>query len=336
MKAAKYKGKGIIQIEDTAIPEITENEVLIKPVIGGICGSDLQAAALGIFYENVTIGHEFSGIIEQIGNKVKEFKKGDRVVVNPNRNMCGKCYWCKKGEYNLCKDILKEATGVCKDGGFAEYVKVRPAVISKLPDNVTMEQGAFVEPLATALRSVRISNFLIGETAFVIGAGPVGLLTIECLKKAGAGKILVSEIYGGRKKIAKKIGADEVIDPGKTDILAYLKRKKIIPGYVYECSGSDDAIDLAVNMVRERGKIILVGISSKKVAFNSISAILKEVDIKASYAYVDEFDMSIELLSRGFFDIESLITEILPLKEINQGFEKLKKPEKIIKILIRI
>jgi len=336
MKAAKYKGEGKIQVEDIAIPEINENEVLIKPVIGGICGSDLQAAALGIFYENVTIGHEFSGIIEQVGNKVKGFKKGERVVVNPNRNMCGQCYWCKKGEYNLCKDILKEATGVCKDGGFAEYVKVRPIVISKLPDNVTMEQGAFVEPLATALRSVRISNFLIGETAFVIGAGPIGLLTIECLKKAGAKNIFVSEIYKERKRIAKKMGADEVIDPEETNVLNYLKSKKIIPSYVYECSGSDGAIDLAVNMVKERGKIILVGISAEKVAFNSISAILKEVDIKASYAYVEEFDMSIELLSKSFFDVESLITKILPLDKINQGFEELKKPEKVIKILIRI
>lgn len=336
MKAAKYKGEGKIQIEDVAIPKINENEVLVKPVICGICGSDLQAAELGIFYENVTVGHEFSGIIIEVGKKVDGFKEGDRVVINPNKNMCGQCYWCKRQEYNLCKHILKEATGVCRDGGFAEYVKVRSDIISKLPDNVTMEHGAFVEPLATALRAVRGSNFIIGESAFIIGAGPIGILTIECLKKSGAKNIFVSEIYDERKKVAEKVGADYVIDPRETDILTYFKDINVTPKYIYECSGSENAVDLAINVVKERGKITLIGISGGKVTLNSISAILKEVEIKASYAYVDEFDMSIDLLSKGFFDIDSLITKILPLEKINQGFEELKNPEKIIKILIKI
>ena len=195
MKAAKYKGKGKIVVEDVDVPEVDGDDVLIKPKIGGICGSDLHAASLGIFYDNVTVGHEFAGMIEKVGPEVKDFKKGDRVTVNPNKNMCGECLWCQKGEYNLCKNILKEAIGVCKDGGFAEYVKVRSTVVSKLPDNVSLTQGAFVEPLATGLRSVRISRFKIGENAFVIGAGPIGLLTIECLVKAGAKAIYVSELY---------------------------------------------------------------------------------------------------------------------------------------------
>ena len=223
MKAAKYKGKGKIVVEDVDVPEIDGDDVLIKPKIGGICGSDLHAASLGIFYDDITVGHEFAGIIERVGPEVKGFKKGDRVTVNPNKNMCGECLWCQKGEYNLCKNILKEAIGVCKDGGFAEYVKVRSTVVSKLPDNVSLTQGAFVEPLATGLRSVRISRFKIGENALVIGAGPIGLLTIECLVKAGAKEIYVSELYDERIKLAKKLGADKVLNPKELDIVKYFK-----------------------------------------------------------------------------------------------------------------
>ncbi len=336
MKAVKYKGNGNISIEEVEIPEINENEVLIKTKIGSICGSDLHAAALGIFYDNVTIGHEFSGIVEKVGRKVKDLKVDDRVAVNPNKNMCGECYWCKKGEYNLCKDILNEATGVCKDGGFAEYVKVRSITASKLPDNVSFEHGAFVEPLATALRAVRVSKFLIGESAFIIGAGPIGLLTIECLKKAGAKDIFVSEIYAERKRVAKKIGATEVFDPRERDILGYFKEKKLSPKYIFECSGSKGAIDLAVSLSKKRGTITIVGISTEKTAFNTLTAILKEVNLKTSYAYVEEFDMAIDLLSKQFFDIDSLITKVLPLNDITQGFNELKKPEKTIKILINI
>jgi len=336
MKAAKYKGKGKIVVEDVDIPEIDNNDVLIKSEIAGICGSDLHAASLGIFYDNVTIGHEFAGTIEKIGSKVGELKKGDRVTVNPNKNMCMQCYWCKKGEYNLCKNILSEAIGVCKDGGFAEYVKVKASVVSKLPDNVTMEQGAFVEPLASALRAVRISNFIIGETAFVIGAGPIGLLIVECLKEAGARDIYVSEICKARRELAKKLGAIEVIDPRQKDVIEYFKQKEVSPRFVYECSGSKDAINLAINVIKERGKITIVGISTEEVPFDTLKAILKEVDIKNSFAYVEEFDMSIDLLSRGFFNIESLITKILPLDKINQGFDELRNPERAIKILIKI
>jgi threonine dehydrogenase-like Zn-dependent dehydrogenase len=336
MKAAKYKSPGKIVIEDVAIPEINDTEVLIRSKIGGICGSDIHAAALGIFYDNVTIGHEFAGIIEKAGKKVRNLKTGDRVVVNPNKSMCNQCYWCKKGEYNLCKAILEESIGVCKDGGFAEYVKVRSSVVSKLPDNVTMEQGAFVEPLACSLRAVRISHFLIGETAFVIGAGPIGLLAIECLKRAGAKDILVSEIYDERLKLAKKVGADRVLNSRETDIVTYFKNNNVSPGYVFECSGALDAVDLALEVVRERGTITIVGICTEKVPFNTFTQILKEVAIKSSFAYVEEFDMAIELLGRNFFDVNSLITKVIPLDEINQGFEELKNPQNAIKILIEV
>jgi len=272
MKAARLKRARDIALEEIPVPEISDMEVLVEVKYCGICGTDLHAFQFpGFFPVGCFMGHEFSGVIAKVGNRVEGWKPGDRVIVLPG-TQCGECWACQHGFLSLCERAM-EAIGVSTDetmpGAFAKFVRVPipQKRLYSLPGEVSFEEGALVEPLATSLHAVRISALRPGDYAMVLGAGGIGLGVIAFLKNAGAGLIIATEVNEKRAEAAKKLGADYVFNPQK---VLNLKEEvlKLTNGLgvaqVFDCSGVAQAFQSATDFLRPRGQIVLVGILIRK------------------------------------------------------------------------
>jgi 2-desacetyl-2-hydroxyethyl bacteriochlorophyllide A dehydrogenase len=345
MKAARLKGARDVVLEEIPIPDISDTEVLIEVKYCGICGADLHAYRVaGFFPLGSYMGHEFSGVVAKVGNKVEGWKPGDRVVIFPGPQ-CGKCWACKHGFWSCCEHAM-EAIGVftteTMPGAFAKFVRV-PVPEKRLypiPKELSFEAGALVEPLATSLHAVRISAFRPGDQTMVLGAGMIGLGVIAFLKNAGAGLIIVTEVIEKRKEVAKKLGADYVFSPQK---VSNLKEEvlKLTNGLgvaqVFDCSGISRAFQSATEFVRPRGQIMLVGVITTEVSIIPININLHEIQLQGSWCYYpDEFPIVINFLKRGALPIKEIITSKTKLSDIvEQGFNKLLTPGHAeIKILV--
>ena len=216
MKAQVLMGKKKISYIERPLNKPETNEVIVKVKYCGICGTDIHCYKSGILVPKGTVlGHEITGTIFETGKDIKNFINGQRVVINPIPR-CGRCYWCKKGQYVLCPEGLKNEIGITRenDGGFAEFIKIKfpREMLHALPDNVSFEAAALVEPLATSLHAVRMSRNISRANILVIGAGMIGLGVINFLKINKAGMIFVSELSEEKRKLAKSLGADIVFD----------------------------------------------------------------------------------------------------------------------------
>jgi len=274
VKAARLEGPRDIVLEEIPIPEISDDEVLVEVRYCGICGTDVH----GFLAPNYTpvgtyMGHEFSGVIVKAGNKVIGWKPGDRVAIQPTY-WCGECYACRHGFLPSCKSQLIGLIGGSTDktipGAFAKFVRgpFPEKRLYYLPEEVSFEEGALVEPLACSLHAVRISAFRSGDPAMVLGAGPIGLGVIAFLKNAGAGLIIATEIAENRAALAKRLGADYVFNPKKVSNL----REEVLKltnglgvAQVFECSGVPQAFQSATNFLRPKGQVMLVGLIQKEV-----------------------------------------------------------------------
>ena len=344
MKVARLKGARDITLEEIPVPEISDMEVLVEVKYCGICGTDLHAFQFpGFFPVGCFMGHEFSGVIAKVGNKVEGWKPGDRVTVNP-MYQCGECWACQHGFLSLCERAMEAigvSTGETMPGAFAKFVRVPipQKRLYSLPGEVSFEEGALVEPLATSLHAVRISALRPREQTMVLGAGGIGLGVIAFLKNAGAGLIIATEVNEKRAEAAKKLGADYVFNPQK---VSNLKEEvlKLTNGLgvtqVFDCSGIPQAFQSATNFLRPRGQIVLVGIIDKEVPIVPFNINLHEIQLQGSWCYVDEFPMVIDFLKKGVVPVKEMITSKIKLSDIvEQGFEKLLKPGHAeIKILV--
>ena len=335
MKAVVLNEIRDIKVEDVDQPTGEPGEVLLKVAYCGICGTDLHAPVLDIFHPPVIMGHEFAGEVVDVGEGVGEWKAGDRVCVNPNAVVCGECHWCKSGELQFCAAIWQTAIGIVQPGGMESYVRVKPETLHSLPDGVSFVQGAWVEPVAVAVRVVRRSEIKLGEDALVFGAGPIGLLVIQALRAAGAGRITAIEPSGYRREIAGRVGADEVIDPLKEDLQSHFPDPARAPAHALECSGHPSAVSSALQVLRPRGRLTVVGISPEPPSFESKDLLFKEIDIRGTFIYMEEFDMAIDLLNRGAIDVEALTTDVQPVERAEESFAKMRQPDKSIKIVLK-
>ena len=325
-----------IRLEQVPVPEVGPRDVLLRPHFCGICGTDLHAPSLtDHFRSRVVMGHEFSGEVVASGEQVQGWEPGTRVVVNPNGNVCGVCGACRAARFNLCRSaVFEQGIGIHRHGGMAELVAVDERVLHRLPDSVSSGEGAFVEPLATAVRAVRRSRFRLGSSAAVIGTGPIGLLVIQALRRAGAAYITAIEPSGFRRQAATALGADVTLDPEADSPADVFGTELEPPEYVFECAGAPDTLDLAINIVRFGGRVTLLGIPPRPVDLTSFTVIGKEVELVGSIIYVDEFPLTIDLLARKSFDIESLISLVLPIDRFEEAFSALADPVATLKVLL--
>ena len=344
MKALRLKGAGHIALEEIPIPEISDTEVLIEVKYCGICGSDLHAYKIPeVFPTGALLGHELSGVIVKVGDKANEWKPGDRVTVNPLFR-CGKCYACQHALWSCCPRAF-EAIGVMADekqpGGFAKYVRIPypEYQLYGLPETVSFEAGALVEPLADGLHAIRISGFKPGDHAMVLGCGLIGLGVTSFLRYAGAGTIIVTEINERRAELAKKCGADYIINPKRNpnvrdEVLSLTNGLGV--NQVFDCSGVAEAFLNALDFLRPRGQIVLIGIIEQKVPIVPFKFQPGEFQLIASWCQNDEFPMVVEFLKRGISPVEEMITSKIKLENIvEKGFNKLLRPgHSEIKILV--
>jgi len=344
MKALRLKGAGNIALEEIPVPKILNNEVLVEVKYCGICGSDIHAYKVPeVFPAGAFLGHELSGVVAKAGDRVSDWKPGDRVTVNPLYR-CGRCYACQHALWSCCPRAF-EAIGVMADekqpGGFAKYVRIpHPEYqLYGLPEDVSFEEGALVEPLACGLHAIRISAFKPGDHTIVLGSGLIGLGVISFLRYAGAGIIIVTEINERRAELARKCGADYVINPRKNPNIKDDVRR-ITGGLgvnqVFDCSGVADAFLGALDFLRPRGQIVLIGIIEQEVPVIPYRFQPGEFQLIASWCQDDEFPMVIEYLKKDISSLKEVVTSEIKLGDvIEQGFNKLLQPDhNEIKILV--
>ncbi|TKH03459.1 2,3-butanediol dehydrogenase [Peribacillus simplex] len=346
MKAAVWHDIRKVQVEEVKEPKIEPGMVKISVKWCGICGTDLHEYLAGPIFlptephpltdENVPLilGHEFSGEVIEVGEGVSRVKVGDRVAVEPILS-CGTCNSCKNGRYNTCDKIgFHGLSG--GGGGFSETTMVKEAMVHKIPNNMTYEQGALVEPTAVAVHAVRESNLRAGDTCVVFGTGPIGLLVIQAAKLAGASCIIAVEISEERQKMARELGVHYTINPLKEDVVQTIHQ--ITDGgadVCFEVTGVEPCINYAINSSKTDGQVIVVSIWESPVSIHLNHFVLKERQLKGAMCYRDIFPAVIQLISEGRLEVNPLITRKINLNNIaEEGFDELVKNKSHIKILV--
>lgn len=337
MKAAVFQGIGQVEVLDVPRPEPGPGEVLIRVGYCGICGSDLEAFHTGMYEPGLIMGHEFAGVIAEVGPGVTGWHVGDRVVVG-DAIPCGACVPCREGRLNVCESLTM--IGVTHDGALAEYAHIAAVGLHRLPDTISLRRGALVEPLAVALHGVRQSRLKAGDHALVMGAGPIGLLTLQCARLAGARTVTVTEVDPTRAAVAARLGATAVLDPVRDNVgvvLAGLTGGRG-PDVVYICTGAPAPYRDAVSLVRKGGQIYLLGLCVEPVEADFMSVVLNDLCIEGSLAGQLEFPAAIDLVAQGRVDVDALVSHEITLDEVvTGGFDRLNTPGSgAVKILVRI
>jgi (R,R)-butanediol dehydrogenase/meso-butanediol dehydrogenase/diacetyl reductase len=283
------------------------------------------------------LGHEFTGTVVAVGPGVTKVKVGDLVAPDACQH-CNECAACRVGRYNVCEKLA--FTGLMAEGAFTSFVNIPANLCYVLPKGFNPEAGALIEPLATGLKAVRLAGTILGDTAVVFGGGTIGLGTLMCAKAAGA-TVIVVEMAEARKKMAKECGADYVLDPKQCDVIAEIKKLTKGEGadVSFECIGNIHTAPLAVEAVRNVGKVVIVGIFEAPSTFNFFSLSGTDKVIIGSLAYtIDDFGRVSRLLASGALKAEPLITGRIKLDDIvSKGFEELvNHKENNIKILVNL
>lgn len=348
MKAARWHKAKDIRVESVDEPVISRGKVKIEVKWAGICGSDLHEYAAGPIFVPVeephyvskevapiVMGHEFSGVVTEIASDVTKVKVGDPVVVEPIL-ACGECPACRKGKYNVCEHLgFHGLSG--GGGGFSEFTMVDEHMVHKMPEGLTFEQGALVEPAAVALHAVRQSKLKAGDKAAVFGAGPIGLLIIEALRAAGASEIYAIEISPERAEKAKELGAKAVINPMEEDaVQRLLEYTNGGVDVAYEVTGVPAVLQQCIDSTTFEGETVIVSIWETDASILPNNIVLTERSVKGIIAYRDIFPAVMELMNQGYFQADQLVTKKIALDDIvSEGFEALMKEKNQIKILVK-
>lgn len=345
MKAAVWYGQKDVRVEDREPKVLKDNEVKVKVSWTGICGTDLHEYLEGpVFISTeqpdpllgqtapVTLGHEFSGVVEEVGKDVTKYKKGDRVVVNPTVSQHEK-------EENIDLYDGYSFIGLGSDGGFAEFTNAPEENVYALPDNVSAREGALVEPTAVAVQAVKEGNLLFGDKVAVFGAGPIGLLTVVAAKAAGASKIYVFDLSEERLAKAKEVGATHVVNSGKVNPVEYINEHTDNGVDVtFEVAGVGVTLQQSVEVTRPRGTVVIVSIFAHPVEFDPMLLTNSGVKLTSTIAYTPTtFQQTVDLIANGSLDVKSVVTDEIELQDIvESGFEQLVNDKSQAKILVKL
>jgi L-iditol 2-dehydrogenase len=343
MKTAVMLGIGKMGFEERDIPETGDDEVLVKLEYVGICGSDMHYYETGrignyIVKPPFVLGHEPGGVVVEVGRNVKHLKVGDRVALEPGKT-CGKCEFCRTGNYNLCPDVIFFATPPV-DGVFQEYVAHEAALCFKLPDNVSTLEGALVEPLAVGFHGATQGGAHVGQTAVVMGAGCIGLVSMMALKAMGVLKVYVVDIMQNRLDKAMNLGATGVINAKEQDVVNEVM--KLTGGFgcdlVIETAGTEITTEQAIHMARKGANVVLIGYGKSGMMNLPMSLALdKELNFKTVFRYRHIYPMAIEAIANGKVDLKNIVTNIFEFNDIQNAMDfSIHNKSEIVKAVVRI
>lgn len=340
---AILKVPGTMVIQDAEMPEPKDDEVLLKVEYVGICGSDVHGFECGPFIppkdpnQKIGLGHECAGTVVKVGKKVTKIKAGDRVNIEPGVP-CGKCKYCLEGKYNICPDVDFMATQPNYRGALTNYLVHPESFTYKLPDNMDTMEGALVEPAAVGMHAAELGQAGPGKKIVILGAGCIGLMTLQGCKSFGATEIVVVDVLPKRLEMALKLGASAVINGAEVDTVE--KCKELIgelgADIVFETAGSLFTAKQAPYIVARGGRIMMVGTHSQEVPVNFLK-INREVTIQTVFRYANNYPMTIEAISSGRFDVKSMVTHIYDYAEVQRAFDESVNCKKdIVKGVIKV
>ncbi|RKY70236.1 MAG: hypothetical protein DRP97_04075 [Candidatus Latescibacterota bacterium] len=335
------KGAGHLELREVDAPKIAPDEVLIEIKAAAICGTDIHIKHDEFpYWPPVVLGHEFSGEIVELGSEVEHYQEGDRVVGEPHTKACGKCYFCRTGNIQICP--AKRSPGWGIDGAFTKYLKMPEKLLHRIPDHMSFEQAALVEPTANVVHDVLERGRVEAEDfVVVLGPGPIGLLAAMCAKAEGARKVMIVGTPGDealRLKVAREVGIDYVVNLAKEDPIQ--KTLDLTNGLgadlVVEASGAEPAIRTTVDLVRKMGRITVIGMTGKAdIAFPWDKAIFKACDLlfNLSTSYTS-WDRTISLIAERKINVDAIITHREPLTNWEQVFDDVENLRALKAVLI--
>ncbi len=344
MKAAVLEGKLECRYEDVPRPKPAAGEALCRVKAVGICGTDMELyrgtmpfLEMGLAKYPLIPGHEWSGVVEEVGEGVRGLSPGDRVTADVSIG-CGGCVSCKRGLYNLCNNRREVGISGGKDGAFAEFITMPKAFLYKVPDHVSFDEAALTEPTATVVKAIQKTPIRLGDIVLVIGDGPIGLLGMQAARCGGAGHLIVAGLQEWKLKIAGELGADRVVNVNEESLCQVVMDTTDGTGvdYLIEASGSAEAIGQALSLARSGGVINVVGIYETAIPnYDMSDVVLRDISVIGSVASPNAYEATIRLIASGRIKTAPCISHRFALSEIDRALEVQQKlPAERLKILL--
>ena len=343
MKVAVMEGIGKMGYTQRPIPAPKADEVLVKLEYVGICGSDMHYYETGAIGDYVVkppfvLGHEPGGTVVEVGSHVTHLKVGDKVALEPGKT-CGHCEFCRQGKYNLCPDVVFFATPPV-DGVFQEYVAHEAALCFKLPENVSTLEGALIEPLAVGFHAANQGGAHAGQTAVVMGAGCIGLVSMMALKAEGVSRVYVVDVLAKRLEKALELGADGVINGKDEDAVEAVRKLTGGAGcdLVIETAGTEFTTRQAIHMTKKGASVVLVGYSKTgEMTLPMSLALDKELTFKTVFRYRHIYPMAIDAVAAGKVNLKGIVTDIFDFDDIQNAMDRsVADKASIVKAVVRI
>ncbi len=341
MKALVLEEYNRLTYKEMPDPQLGSDDVLIRVKAAGICGSDVHGmdGSTGRRIPPLIMGHEASGVIAEVGSNVIQYQPGLRVTFD-STVYCGVCFYCRRGDINLCDQ--RRVLGVsCDDyrqhGTFAEYVAVPRHVIYPLPDKITFEQSAMVEPCSVAFHAVAITPLSLNDTAVVVGAGIIGLLVIQTLRTSGCGQIIAVDLEPARLALARQLGADQGLNPNDDDAVAEIKKMTGNRGadVAFDAVGLNASLKTALGSLRKGGVLTLIGNLKSEVELALQTVVTGEITLRGSCASRGDYPACLDMIARGAIKVDPLISATAPLADGARWFQRLyKKAPGLIKVIL--
>lgn len=337
MKAARLEAIGEFRVRAVEKPSPGPDELLVRVEAAGICGTDRHLLH-GTFpcRPPVTLGHEFSGIVEAVGDAVIDFRPGMRITGNPNIN-CGRCAQCRRGRINLCENL--QAIGIHRDGGFAEYVLVPQRQAHELPLSLPPEHGAFCEPLACCLHGIDMAGIQPGSSVAVLGGGVIGMLVVQLARLAGATSVILVTRQAARRQLAEATGATASFDPGSGDVVEGIGGPDgLLPGgadVVIECAGVAETMADAPKLARNGGTVVILGVmpQGETVSIEPFDLLFREVRVLTAFLNPDTHARAAALIADGTIRVEPLISRRIGLDALPDAVANPPRPGEV-KVLV--
>ncbi len=343
MKAAVLHKPGDVRLESVPRPAPKADEALIRVKAVGVCGSDVHYYTRGrigafVVRKPLILGHECAGEVAAVGKNVKSLKVGDRVAVEPGVP-CRRCPHCRSGKYNLCRDVVFLATPPVH-GAYCEYIVSPEDFAYKIPAAMTFEEGAMMEPLSVGVHACNRGEVRPGQTVAVLGAGPIGLVTLQAARAYGAARLIATDVDARRLALAKKLGATDVVNAGRDDAVKEVLRLTDGLGadVAIEAAGAVPTTQQTIGLVRAGGVVVWVGLAADDVfPIDVMNAICKEVDIRGIFRYANTYPAAIALVARKCVNVKAMITRRYTLEQVPEALAfAAEQGRKAIKIMINL